>query len=263
MKPASILRMRAATAPAPVPWEPMDDAVQPQHWFDLQDASTLFTDTAGTTPVTTDGQAIARINDKGAQGANATQGTPANCPIYVAASNVSGLPAARINGANGKRMTFVSSLGALVEFLFNSTLTNVDCKLDTTDHFSGAVFTDLGNASILGATWLAGSGTGSVTFWQNGSAVVTLNSLTISASGGIFIVQDAASTGGSGFGRWINTNTLFNRSFDTARAADADVAEMLTYTATGDWDKVNGFLAHKWALEAKLDAGHPYKSAAP
>lgn len=50
-------------------------------WLDPSDLSTMFQDTAGTTPVTAAGQAVARINDKSGNGYNATQATLANRPI--------------------------------------------------------------------------------------------------------------------------------------------------------------------------------------
>ncbi|HET7369400.1 MAG TPA: hypothetical protein VFK45_01020, partial [Gammaproteobacteria bacterium] len=49
-------------------------------WFDPADFSTLFQDTAGTTPVTAAGQSVARMLDKSGNGHHATQATPANCP---------------------------------------------------------------------------------------------------------------------------------------------------------------------------------------
>jgi hypothetical protein len=42
----------------------------------------MFQDTAGTTPVTTPGQTVARINDKSGRGNNATQATAASRPTY-------------------------------------------------------------------------------------------------------------------------------------------------------------------------------------
>jgi hypothetical protein len=49
-------------------------------WLDPSDLSTVFTDTAGTTPATV-GQAVARINDKSGRGNHATQATTARRPI--------------------------------------------------------------------------------------------------------------------------------------------------------------------------------------
>lgn len=51
-------------------------------WYDPSDISTLFQDTAGTTPVTATGQTVARINDKSGRGNHLTQATAASRPIY-------------------------------------------------------------------------------------------------------------------------------------------------------------------------------------
>lgn len=51
-------------------------------WYDPSDLTTLFQDTAGTTPVTTPGQTVARINDKSGRGNHATQATAASRPTY-------------------------------------------------------------------------------------------------------------------------------------------------------------------------------------
>jgi hypothetical protein len=49
---------------------------------DPSDLSTLFTDTAGTTPVTAPGQTVARLNDKSGRGNHLTQSVAAARPIY-------------------------------------------------------------------------------------------------------------------------------------------------------------------------------------
>jgi len=55
---------------------------EPGVWYDPSDLTTMFQDTAGTTPVTTPGQTVARINDKSGRGNNATQATAASRPTY-------------------------------------------------------------------------------------------------------------------------------------------------------------------------------------
>lgn len=51
-------------------------------WYDPSDISTLWKDTAGTLPVTADGDAVARIDDKSGNGFHATQATLGNRWIY-------------------------------------------------------------------------------------------------------------------------------------------------------------------------------------
>ena len=57
-------------------------SLNPALWYDISDASTLFQDTAGTIPVTADGQSVALIKDKSANGRNITQSTAILRPIY-------------------------------------------------------------------------------------------------------------------------------------------------------------------------------------
>ena len=51
-------------------------------WFDASDISTMFQDTAGTIPVTTVSQSVAKWIDKSGNGAHATQATGTKCPTY-------------------------------------------------------------------------------------------------------------------------------------------------------------------------------------
>lgn len=51
-------------------------------WYDPSDLNTLWQDTAGTIPVTTSGQMVARIDDKSGNGYHATQETADSRPLY-------------------------------------------------------------------------------------------------------------------------------------------------------------------------------------
>lgn len=62
-------------------------ASEPGFWFDPSDLSTLFQDTAGTTPVTAAGQSVARIDDKSGRGNHATQSNALQQPTYQVDSN--------------------------------------------------------------------------------------------------------------------------------------------------------------------------------
>lgn len=76
-------------------WTPASFGSNLAVWYDISDISTLFQDTAGTTPVTADGQTVKRINDKSGNGYNATYSTGwvyhANSgKPYLAMDNVAG-----------------------------------------------------------------------------------------------------------------------------------------------------------------------------
>jgi hypothetical protein len=50
-------------------------------WYDPSDLSTMFQDSAGTTPVTTTGQSVCKINDKSGNNLHASQATTGKCPV--------------------------------------------------------------------------------------------------------------------------------------------------------------------------------------
>lgn len=56
-------------------------------WYDPSDFSTMFQDAAGTTPVTTVGQAVGRILDKSGRGNHATQSTSTKRPVLQQDAN--------------------------------------------------------------------------------------------------------------------------------------------------------------------------------
>jgi hypothetical protein len=57
-------------------------ATAPGVVYDLADASSLFQDSAGATPITTAGQLIGRVNDKSGRGNHATQGTTGSKMVW-------------------------------------------------------------------------------------------------------------------------------------------------------------------------------------
>ena len=57
-------------------------------WYDFTDTANIFSDTAGTTPIT-NGGAIARINDKSGNSNHISQATAGNRPLWTSAGNAS------------------------------------------------------------------------------------------------------------------------------------------------------------------------------
>lgn len=72
-------------------WLPSALSPTPTAWYDPSDLSTLWKDTAGTTPVTADGDAVARIDDKSGNGRHLTQSTAGSRPLYKTSGGISWL----------------------------------------------------------------------------------------------------------------------------------------------------------------------------
>lgn len=74
-------RRRLASGAVPV-FATMFAAGEPGIWLDPSDLTTLFQDSAGTTPVTAAGQPVGKVLDKSGRGNHATQATAASRPTY-------------------------------------------------------------------------------------------------------------------------------------------------------------------------------------
>jgi len=70
-------------------------------WYDPSDLSTLFQDSAGTTPVTASGQPVGKMLDKSGNGNHATQAIYAKRPIYTEGSGLAWLAFDGVDDAMG------------------------------------------------------------------------------------------------------------------------------------------------------------------
>jgi hypothetical protein len=87
--------------------------VSPTAWYDPSDLTTLWKDTAGTDPVTADGDAVARIDDKSGNGYHWLQATAANRPLYKTAG---GLHWLLFDGVNDALTAGSTSFGSSMDF---------------------------------------------------------------------------------------------------------------------------------------------------
>lgn len=208
-------------------------------WYDPSDISTLWKDTAGTDPVTADGDAVARIDDKSGNAFHATQAVAGNRWIYRTGS---GNP--YIDNSDGDRFFDVPQIKASVSnwsmcvavdhdpasvaynYLFDSptgrlifvTLENGTnfSYYDGTD-FRGAAYTS-GNAETR--TWICANGTGKVR--ANGSDIATGLSYTQRAISGA--TKFGCNTNGAGdFFRGICYGlVLVDRALTAAEITDVE-----------------------------------------
>lgn len=86
-----LVLMRGGFSPAAIPGL--------QLWLDASDASTLFQDSAGTTPAAADNDVVGYWGDKSGNGYHAAQGTTANKPLLKLATK-NNLPVVYFDGLN-------------------------------------------------------------------------------------------------------------------------------------------------------------------
>jgi hypothetical protein len=91
-------------------------------WYDPSDLSTLFQDSAGTTPVTASGQPVGKMLDKSGNGNHASQSTSAKRPTYTAGGGLhwlafdgadDAMAVADVSGMRQSVMTFFIGVDSL------------------------------------------------------------------------------------------------------------------------------------------------------
>jgi hypothetical protein len=129
------------------------DAGEKGVWYDISDLSTLFQDSAGTIPVTGDGQPVGRVLDKSGNNIHATQATDGNRPTYRV--DVNGLAYLQFDGIN--------------DSLVSSTL-----NLSTTDKvtWSMGLYVDNAAAGAVVMEFSANTNTNTGTFYLSAPSSV-------------------------------------------------------------------------------------------
>jgi len=280
--------MFVASAGEATVWDP-SQLTSLAAWWDASDDTTVFDATTGGS-LPADGASVARIEDKSGSGFHLTQGTSANRPVrqtaeqnsldvleftrasetYLSrstvpiAKNVGGLTIAAVyreNTAAGAthyimhvaRGTDNGARATLFLSPNENKLGSGGRRLDA-DAFIDAA--SAANA-LSNNQWYVGVAvhnfTGSeLEVFANGTNVATNSSY---HAGGNTSNTDASSIA-------IGTNTNATASF----SLQGQVGEVVIVDAAlsqTDREKLEGYLAHKWGLEAGLPVGHPYASAPP
>jgi hypothetical protein len=192
---------------------------EPGVWYDPSDLTTLFTDTAGTTPVTTPGNTVGLMLDKSGNGNHATQATAAARPTYS------------IEPVGGRRNLLLATDTMATQ---SATVTAVAHTLA----FTGTGTVTLTGASIAGP--LIGTGAGNrvtLTFTP------TAGSLTMTVAGSVTLAQLELGSTATNYQR-------VTTQYDVTEAGVASVSylyfdggsdAMATSTITPGIDKVQVF----------------------
>lgn len=157
--------------PLPVQFSPASLSLAA--WYDPSDMTTLFQDSAATTPVTASGQSVGYMADKSGNGRHLIQATGGARPVLTVAGGISYLT---LDGVND-RMTFTG---------VNVPVFDAICGVNITGGSTvGGLFTNNANAGTMRGGWIRNTSSwlndGSNKFYSNSYANRTLtNSVTLS-----------------------------------------------------------------------------------
>jgi hypothetical protein len=224
--------------------------------------SQLWLDAADTATLSLSGTSVSQWNDKSGSGNNATQGTASWRPSY-----------GRVN-----RSTAIVFTGSPT-FLYLPNITSVPLTLfmvsAATQNINNTFFVSLGSLFMreqfspdvfgidasVGAQYLSGVRDLNTHLWSfslpaSASGVFAFDGTVVSTSGFTFSANTTFGT--NSLGTWAQNSANGN--------INGGISEILMYNSaltTEQRQKVEGYLAWKWGLQANLPANHPWKRWPP
>lgn len=227
-------------------------------WFDFSDASSLWTDTAGTMAVAADGDAIAKVDDLSGSGYSCTQAVSGAQPTYKTGVQ-NGLPVGRFDGGDllqsGSAFSITGSssrtivVAAIRETTANSQFVSWGAPAGAHDAYA---VTQEYACRVSGGNkiWDIGSTTGvcNVSSWvQSGS---TLADLDFFLNG---TIRSATSSYGTGTTLATGSSVLFLGAWvpGSLYRLYGDLCELLIYDSglsTSDRESIEDYLGQKWGV---------------
>ena len=245
-------------------WRPDSLSSNLAMWLDAEDASTI----------TLNGSTVSQWSDKSGNGRHATQATAANQPTY-ASSAINSKPALSLDGVNDFMNLPLSSsvINNQASVFMVVRITTAQSNYNATLAWSigvGSVSVGIGPFGAANTYGLYGTfGAGATNLFDIGPTAINTNYLSslswtnngLSVNGG-FNGANISGTRTNSFTGIVNGLL----GLDATSYSSATVGEIVITPMALDIQnrqKVEGYLAWKWGLEANLPSGHPYKLLPP
>ncbi len=238
-------------------WQPSNLSIQA--WYDASDASTI----------TASGGLVSEWRDKSGFNRHATQPTGANQPS-TGTNTMGGLNVISLNGTS-------QFFNADLDYLAGSTHSAfIVTKATAFRNIYGAANGSAGANSLH--VGFSSSTQFRMNFWGNDFNLATASSF-IPTSGNVLnyvwtpgvskeIFANGSLQGTTTSAGSIGTMAGGGRIGNVVGQGlyGGDIAEIIFVTGTvsaADRERMEGYLAHKWQMQAQLPAGHPYKNVSP
>ena len=222
-----------------------------QLWLDGSDITTLFQDSAKTTPVTADGNVVGAWADKSGNGNDATRTPVANKPLYKT-SIQNGESVVRFDGINDALLLggMTVGVGSLTFFIAtNPTSIAATLKYFIDIHVGRLIVAHTTDDAAFKVGWYDGA-FDSVAAAQTGAQSLCWH-FTSGGNGEVF--RDGSSLGTAAYtAKAIGGNVgLFSEADGSSKYVSGDAFEVIIYDSalsTGNRQAVETYLNNKWAI---------------
>jgi hypothetical protein len=241
------------------PWTP--DAIAPAGWYDASDAATI----------TSSNGAVSHWTDKSGNGLNLSQSNQSLRPLTGSVS---------INGGNAIKFdgdTLISSSNPFAPLIQDAMVMAVH-RVDALA--TGSTLFSLSGSIKTASRWQAHAPWGSEVIFDTGGTSAgrrvsnsygtavgdiallglygsTTNNVQQIYKNGVLLRGDTSGHSVATIGN-ISVGSGANTQFQ--RTSIGEIVILNGTVSTDDRQKLEGYLAHKWGLEARLPATHPYKA---
>jgi hypothetical protein len=236
-------------------------------WLDAADISTLFQDSAGTTPVTTNGQPIGLWRDKSGAGHDFTQATSVNRVSYDTSSKAAiQLSSPTFLQASAASLGTVSTSANLTIIMTASTGPSASWQIILAQWFTGTTRFHLSFQSGTDLTpALYSESSGSLVKYNFSGTMAYNRTYTIGfiANGTSLYMSFMGTSNTTTMSAALSTNPTSALTIADSRNfnhTDGKIQEVIIYPyaiSTTEFQQVESYLAQKWGLTSSLPVGHP------
>ena len=244
-------------------------------WTPAQISPSLWLDASDATTITLNSTTISQWNDKSGNSRNVSQANASLQPVYTL-SGLNSLNIANFDGSddvlNGIAMTNFFSPTSYSAFVVGRARTIVTNSVNGYENEAfygdsgGYVAMYLRSSNLIGAyNYDTGNKVATTAYTANtfviGYAELSGSNIRIRTNGGSETITAASAP-------YSLLSTLqLGRSWNSnVYCLDGEIAEVIfTNAALSNTNRqlIEGYLAHKWGMQANLPNDHPYKSSAP
>ena len=239
----------------------------------------LWLDAADTSTFTLNGSAVSQWRDKSGNARHASQSTAAQQPTYTL-NGMNGLPVVTFDGtADNMAVNYNYAGNAATLYAVAARLSGGSSEQWIFSSYGGSAGTPL-----IAPMWIKGPSTDEWASYGGSTAVFALSGATLTTNGQGFMLGIDSSITDSVLNMYTNGSLTAQhpgtvrftggtaRNFIGAEVNGAsrflsghvtEIVQIESRLSTTDRQRLEGYLAWKWGLQANLPTNHPFKNSAP